>query len=91
MIYYSDGLKIEVKGRTLAKRPQVLFSEENIKAVEKEGSDYRLYIVMDVMGDNPRLIILKKEEVIKIHKEKRQWVIPIYSEHYKRAIKLINK
>ncbi len=85
---YSDGLKIEVKGRTKAKRPQVLFNEQNINACEKERGDYRLYIVMDVHGDNPFLIILNADQVKKIHREKRQWEIPIYAEHYKNAIKL---
>jgi len=85
---FSDGLKIEVKGRTLPKRPQVLFSEENINAVEREEEGYRLYIVMNCDSDKPFLIILDREQVKQIHREKRQWVIPIHKKHYETAIQL---
>ena len=84
----SDKLKIEVKGRSKDKRPHVLFNENNINAIEKENDgNYHLYVVMNP-GENPKLIIFSKSEVLDKKLEKRQWVIPLRKEDFDKGIPL---
>ena len=84
----SDKLKIEVKGRSKDKRPHILFNENNINAIEKEKDEnYRLYVVMNP-GENPKLIIFSKSEILDKKIEKRQWVIPLRKKDFDKGIPL---
>src|SRR3989338_6702841 len=73
----SGSMKIEVKGRSNDKAHHVLFNQYNIEAIEKANEDdYRLYIVT-ISKNGPKLIILKRKDVLFKKREKKQWDIPI--------------
>ena len=85
----SGSMKIEVKGRSNDEAHHVLFNQYNIEAIEKASDDdYRLYIVT-ISKNGPKLIILKKKDVLSRKKERRQWDITIRKSDRSGAIHLL--
>jgi len=81
----SGDLKIEVKARSKEKAPHVLLNEYNIRAIEKEKENFKLYIVLSPFK-NPKLIIYSYDEVVGKRNERRQWKISITKKDRDKAI-----
>lgn len=77
----SKGRKIEVKGVSKKKPSFIIFNQFNFKALQREDNFY-LYIVYNI-DDQPKLLILNKNEVLKRLKFKFTWDVPLWKDDFK--------
>ena len=77
----STGRKIEVKGVAHSRPPFIKFNQYNFGALQKENRFY-LYIVYNLQ-EKPKLIIMKKNEVLKRAKFEFGWEIPLWVKDFK--------
>lgn len=76
----SSRRKIEVKGVSHKKPPFIKFNQYNFKALQREDNFY-LYIVYNI-GDQSKLLILDKNEVLRRAKFEYGWAIPLWKKDF---------